>query len=136
MAIEQKVVDIMATSGARDGGRVLYGVPIQDAIAGGDLTRMKEIAAEAETYLGEHADISAAYEALKAAIIKADPGWKSGRPLPPYGVAIHNAIASGDLAKMRAVAAEAQQHLSAYGNVGAAVEVLNAAIAKAQAGRG
>jgi len=51
---------------------VLYGVPIQQAIASGDLSRMKKIAAEAEAYLQEHGDVWAALEALKAEIAKAE----------------------------------------------------------------
>jgi len=51
---------------------VLYGVPIQEAIASGDLSRMKKIAAEAEAFLQEHGDVRAALEALKVEIAKAE----------------------------------------------------------------
>ena len=47
-----------------------------------------------------------------------------------YGTAIHQAIATGDLNQMKALASQAQQHLTEYGNVGAALEVLKAEIAK------
>lgn len=48
----------------------------------------------------------------------------------PYGVAIQQAVASGDLAKMKAAAAAAEHHLAQYGNVSAALEALKIEIAK------
>lgn len=51
----------------------------------------------------------------------------------PYGVAIHQAIASGDLAQMKTVAAAAENHLKEYGNISAALEGLKAEIAKLEA---
>ena len=54
----------------------------------------------------------------------------SGSDVRPYGTAIHQAIAGGDLAKMKAVAAEAERHLHEYGNVSAALEGLKIEIAK------
>jgi hypothetical protein len=48
----------------------------------------------------------------------------------PYGVAIQQAIASGDIAKMKAVAKQAEQHVKDYGNVPAALEALKIEIAK------
>jgi HPt (histidine-containing phosphotransfer) domain-containing protein len=48
----------------------------------------------------------------------------------PYGIAIQQAIASGDVAKMKAVARQAEQHLKEYGNVPAALEALKIEIAK------
>lgn len=48
----------------------------------------------------------------------------------PYGVAIQQAIASGDVAKMKAVAKLAEQHIRDYGNVPAALEALKIEIAK------
>lgn len=48
----------------------LYARPIAIAIANGDLTKMKALAVEAETYIKEHGDISAALEALKIEIAK------------------------------------------------------------------
>ena len=50
-----------------------------------------------------------------------------------YGVGIHQAIASGDLAQMRAMRDLAEQHLAAHGDVSAALEMLKAEIAKAEA---
>lgn len=50
--------------------------------------------------------------------------------IPLYGVAIHEAVCSGDLAKMRAVAQQAEEHLRQAGNVSAALEALKLEIAK------
>jgi hypothetical protein len=52
----------------------LYAVTIHHCIAGGDLTKMKEVAAQAEKHLAEHGDVSAALEALKIEIAKAEAG--------------------------------------------------------------
>lgn len=48
----------------------IYGVPIQDAAACGDLKRMKAVAREAERHLKQHGNVSAALEALKLEIAK------------------------------------------------------------------
>ncbi len=53
-----------------------------------------------------------------------------GGPVPPYGIAIQEAIATGDLAKMKNVAAEAERHLQQAGDVRAALEALKIEIAK------
>ena len=47
--------------------------------------------------------------------------------LPPYGVPINEAIASGDLTNMKAVAARARKHVA---DVEKALKSLDAAIAK------
>ena len=51
-------------------------------------------------------------------------------PVPPYGEAIQQAVASGDLAKMKAVAKEAAAYLKAQAKIPAALDKLNAEIAK------
>ena len=48
----------------------IYGVVIQDAVASGDLARMREVAQEAEKHLREQDDVRAALEALKEEIAK------------------------------------------------------------------
>ena len=58
-------------------------------------------------------------------------GSQAFRPL--YGVTIHQACASGDLATMKKVAVEATEHIARYGNVGAALEALKIEIAKLEA---
>jgi len=55
--------------------------------------------------------------------------------VPPYGVTIRDAVASGDLDRMKTAAAEAEEHLRGFGNVAAALEVLKLEIAKLE-GRG
>jgi hypothetical protein len=49
---------------------VLYGPPIHDAIAQGDLPKMKQLAAEAEKQLRETGDVGAALEYLKIEIAR------------------------------------------------------------------
>jgi hypothetical protein len=51
-------------------------------------------------------------------------------PVPPYGPPIQEAIAKGDLAHMKQVAAAAEQHLQQAGDVRAALEYLKIEIAK------
>ncbi len=50
--------------------------------------------------------------------------------VPLYGPPIHDAIAKGDLAEMKKVAAAAEQHLQHTGDVAAALEHLKIEIAK------
>lgn len=51
-------------------------------------------------------------------------------PIPPYGVAIQQAIVSGDLSKMKETAQQAEEHLKNVGDVSAALQVLKVEIAK------
>jgi len=55
---------------------------------------------------------------------------QTGGPVPPYGTAIQEAIAKGDLARMKQVAADAEHHLEQTGHVRAALEYLRVEIAK------
>jgi hypothetical protein len=50
--------------------------------------------------------------------------------VPPYGQAIHQAVASGDLAQMKAVEKHAEEYLKEWGDVRSALELLKAEIAK------
>jgi hypothetical protein len=50
--------------------------------------------------------------------------------VPPYGPPIQEAIAKGDLAKMKQLATEVEQHLAQAGDVSAALEYLKIEIAK------
>jgi HPt (histidine-containing phosphotransfer) domain-containing protein len=50
--------------------------------------------------------------------------------IPPYGVAIHEAVASGDLERMKAAAQQAEDYLREWGNVPAALESLKMEISK------
>lgn len=47
-----------------------------------------------------------------------------------YGPAIQEAVASGDVEKMKAVARQAEEHLREWGNVPAALEALKIEIAR------
>ena len=51
--------------------------------------------------------------------------------VPPYGVTIQQAIAQGDLTRMRKVAKEAEEYLGRVGNLPALLAVLKIEIAKA-----
>ena len=51
-------------------------------------------------------------------------------PVPPYGPPIQEAIAKGDLAKMKQLATEAEAYLPKAGDVRAALEYLNLEIAR------
>jgi len=50
--------------------------------------------------------------------------------VPPYGVAIQQAVAAGDLAHMKRVAREAEDYLKEWGHVPEALEALKIEIAK------
>lgn len=52
-------------------------------------------------------------------------------PIPLYGVGIHEAIAGGDLAKMKSVAAQAEAHIAKTPEIESALKALKAEIAKA-----
>ena len=61
------------------------------------------------------------------------PETVTSRVLPThlvYGCAMRHAAAKGDLAQMKAVAAEAEQFLAQHGDVRTALEVLKAEIVK------
>ncbi|MEI9994601.1 MAG: DUF1843 domain-containing protein [Rhizomicrobium sp.] len=53
----------------------------------------------------------------------------------PYGPAIQQAVASGDLGAMKAVAKAAEKYLAEYGDVRSALEVLRGEIAKLERGK-
>ena len=60
---------------------------------------------------------------------------KRRTPVEPYGVAIQQAVASGQLRRMRAAAKAAEKHLAQYGDISSALEHLKIEIAKLEAGR-
>ncbi|HEX8168187.1 MAG TPA: DUF1843 domain-containing protein [Beijerinckiaceae bacterium] len=53
--------------------------------------------------------------------------------IKPYGVAMTDAIASGDVSKLKAAAAAAEQYLAEHGNVPKLLELLKVEIAKREA---
>jgi hypothetical protein len=56
-------------------------------------------------------------------------------PVPPYGPPIHEAIATGDLARLREMAQHAQQWIAEHGDLSAALEILKAEIARRESAR-
>jgi hypothetical protein len=52
--------------------------------------------------------------------------------VPPYGPPIQEAIAKGDLAQMKQLAAETERYLQEVGDVPAALQALKIEIAKAE----
>lgn len=84
----------------------LYAAALQHAKASGDVARMRSLSAIAEQQLGDSAEISRALSDLKNELAA-----RSGGVVPPYGVAIQEAIASGDVATMRRAEAAATSHL-------------------------
>lgn len=50
--------------------------------------------------------------------------------VPPYGVAIHDAIASGDVGQMKSVAADAEKYLMEYGEIGDGLRKLKSEISR------
>ncbi|OQS41625.1 DUF1843 domain-containing protein [Chromobacterium haemolyticum] len=48
----------------------------------------------------------------------------------PYGVAIHQAIAEGNLAQMKTLLEQGEQHLRQYGDLHAAVDQLKQEISR------
>jgi Domain of unknown function (DUF1843)/Chagasin family peptidase inhibitor I42 len=84
----------------------LYAAALQHAKASGDVARMRSLAALAEQQLGSSAEITKALTELKAELATRGSG-----PVPPYGVAIQEALASGDVATMRRAEAAATSHL-------------------------
>jgi hypothetical protein len=57
---------------------------------------------------------------------------KHPHPHTLYAPAMHEAVASGDLAKMKEVAKQAEEHVHEWGNVPAALEALKLEISKAE----
>lgn len=108
---------------------VEYGVAIHEAIASGDRTQMQDAARRAEAYLAQYGDLGAVIEILKSELAKRGELTFSGQSLI-YGVIIQEAVASGDVAKMQAVAKRAEAHLAEFGDVGGALTALKARIAK------
>jgi hypothetical protein len=53
-----------------------------------------------------------------------------GTSIVPYGPPIHAAVAKGDLAEMKQLAAQTESYLAQSGDVSAALELLRAEIAK------
>jgi hypothetical protein len=94
-----------------------YGVAIQDAIASGDVNKMRQVADDAEKYLQEFGEIGDGLKKLRAEI-----GRHGGSvAVPLYAVAMRAAMASGDVDHMNNVARQAEDWLSQADEVRAAL---------------
>lgn len=109
----------------------LYATAIHNAIKSCDLDQLKAIAEEAESFLDKHGDVSAALEELRTQIAHLEP---DDTPHILYGVPIHEARQSGNLERMKAMAAHAEDWLSKTGDVEAALKALEGEIARLKAG--
>lgn len=107
-----------------------YGVAIQDAIASGDVDKMKQTATDAQSYLDQHGEIGDGLKQLHAEIARvggggSGSGGAGGAVFQPlYGVAIRAAIKSGDADQMKAVAQQAQDWLKQADDVRTALTEL------------
>jgi ATP/maltotriose-dependent transcriptional regulator MalT len=54
------------------GMSIMYGPAIHEAIASGETDKMREVLRQAEEHLGEHGNVAAAIETLKAELGKAE----------------------------------------------------------------
>jgi hypothetical protein len=132
------------------------GAAVRNAIVSGDLAAMKSLVPEVEKFQSDHGNVSASLELLKIEIARFEAegggvaaGSKGTVPTPaqkvvagaadkaagpgsirPYGVAIQQAVMSGELAKMKAAASVAQDWLTNHGDVSAALQALKIEIAK------
>jgi hypothetical protein len=87
--------------GAHAGARVLYGVPITDAIASGDVQRMTAMHEEAMAHYAATADVVRLLPELERAIQA-----KGGVIRPLYAVTIQDAMARGDAAEIARLKAQ------------------------------
>ena len=81
--------------------RPLYAAAIQEARASGDQQAMQDVLARAEREGGSDPEIQSALAELRASM--------RDKPMQAmYGVALHQALRSGDVAQMRALADQAE----------------------------
>ena len=100
-----------------------YGTVIQEALQRNDPAEMARVAIQAQEYL-EHA------EQVKLELAKLNARISKSASVVPYGDAIHEAIRSGDRARMEQVAASAEAHMKRAAEIRDALELLKAEIAK------
>lgn len=108
-----------------------YGVAIHDAIASGDVSKMQQVAGDAESYLKEYGEIGDGLKKLQAEIERLGGGDGAGvKPSfhPLYAVAIQEAIKSGDSGKMKEVSQQAEDWLKQADEVRAALGDLQKAM--------
>lgn len=102
-----------------------YGVAIHEAIASGDPDRMRRAEADAQSYLQT---IQGDLESLRAEISRG-----RGSVVPLYAASIQDALASGDLVRMRSVANQADSTPNLPPEAQAALRELHAHLSHANA---
>jgi tetratricopeptide (TPR) repeat protein len=103
--------------------RVLYGVTINDTIKRGNKEDMKALLKEAKALHKKQGDLAESVSALEKALKK--PGID---PRPLYGVPAHDAIKRGNRTEIEALLTQARAAQRDQGDLGQAIEDLNAAI--------
>ena len=99
-----------------------YGV-LHDAMASGDIDKMRKAADEAEAHLREFGDIGRLLKILRQEIARLEGPQRWGAAdMPPYGDSMRAAFHSGDLDRMRHMIEVAEDWL------GRAVDVQNALV--------
>jgi len=108
----------------RKGGPIPpYGVAIQEAIKSGDAAVMAKVAIQAQEYLAHADQVKLELDKLKGRLTNIGS-------VEPYGVAIQKAIASGDPARMKQVASDAEAYLDNAETVKKALKQLKSEISK------
>ncbi|MEN9986845.1 MAG: hypothetical protein RI925_2347 [Pseudomonadota bacterium] len=87
----------------------LYAAALQQASATGNLAELKQLAVTAQAQLDQSDDIRQALGQLNAHIAERENTVVS---VPPYGVAVQQAIGSGDLAQLKQLAQQIEQQIS------------------------
>lgn len=96
-----------------------YGVVIQEALERNDRPEMVRVAKAAQEYLAHAEQVKIELEKLNARI-------SDDAAIVPYGTAIHEAIRSGDKARMQKVALATEAHLKRLDEMRDALKLLKA----------
>ena len=100
-----------------------YGVVIQEALKRNDPAEMAQVAIRAQEYLAHAEQVQLELDKLNARL-------SDGAAIVPYGTAIHEAIKSGDKARMERVAQDAEAHLERVSKIREALNLLQSEIDK------
>ena len=113
-----------------------YGTAIHDAIASGDINRMRKVAADAEAYIRQHGDLGQSLKALQQEIAQLAGSARSGAAdMVPYGDPMRAAVVSGDVDRMKHMIQIAEAWLSRVSDVQSALVDLKVEVAKRTAAR-
>lgn len=105
----------------------LYAAALQQASATGSLLELKQLAATAQAQLNQSDDIHQALTKLNAHIAEREA---SSVPAMPYGVAVQQAISSGNLSQLKQLAQQIEQQISQSSILGPALAELKQHISK------